>query len=121
MKHQIKIRRAYLPAQPEDGVRVLIDRLWPRGISRENLQMAAWHREIAPSDEARKAFGHDPEKFAAFAARYRAELEANPQAADFLAACRSWLADADVTLLFGAKEPQYSNAAVLQAWLQQKL
>lgn len=121
MEHKIRVRRAYLPAQPEDGVRVLVDRLWPRGVSREALQAAAWRRGIAPSDAARKAFGHKPEKFAAFAAQYRAELEANPQAADFLTDCRAWLADADVTLLFAAKDVQHSNAAVLQAWLAQKL
>ncbi len=121
MEHQIRIRRAYLPARQEDGARILVDRLWPRGISREKLQLTAWRREIAPSDAARKAFGHDPEKFSDFTEQYRAELSENPDAAEFLEACRNWLAASDVTLLFSAKDAQHNNAVVLQDWLMRQL
>ena len=116
---QILIKRVYEAAAPEDGCRVLVDRLWPRGISKEHAALADWWKDIAPSPELRKWFGHRPERFAAFAEKYRAELAAEPavpvrtrEAAAHLAAGEN------VTLLYGAKDPAVNHACVLRDWMR---
>ena len=73
----VRLKRAYDPAEPGDGYRVLVDRLWPRGVSKERARLDEWARELAPSAELRTWFGHDPERFAEFERRYRAELAAH--------------------------------------------
>ena len=75
----IRTKRAYEPAGPEDGARLLVDRYWARGIKRENLKLDGWPKEVAPSDELRSWFGHDPAKWDEFCQRYFAELDARPQ------------------------------------------
>src|SRR5674476_1690666 len=97
----INLKRVYEGASPSDGFRVLVDRLWPRGISKEEAHIDEWLRDIAPTTELRKWFGHDPEKWPEFRRRYRAELDANPEALKpLLEAAR----EGDVTLLYSARD-----------------
>lgn len=114
----ITIKRVYDAAADADGYRVLVDRLWPRGISKVKAALGLWLKEIGPSTELRKWFGHDPAKFDEFAERYRAELDANP-AVDRL---RDLLAEHDtVTLLYGAKDAQHNQAVVLKDYLLRRI
>lgn len=103
---------------PTTGARLLVDRLWPRGISKAVLRPDAWLRDLAPSTGLRKWFDHDPEKWDAFRSRYRAELDANPEA---VAEALDWCRKGPVTLLFDAHDAQHSNAVVLRAYLQARL
>ncbi len=115
---RIRTRRAYDPPSAQDGARLLVDRLWPRGIKKEKMQLAGWLREVAPSDRLRHWFGHDPARWTEFQRRYAAELEARPQAwQPILQAAR----DGNVTLLFAAKDAEHNNAAALKAFLDSKL
>ncbi|HNO66607.1 MAG TPA: DUF488 domain-containing protein [Tepidiformaceae bacterium] len=104
------LKRAYEPASPADGKRVLIDRLWPRGVSKEHAHVELWLKEVAPSTELRKWFGHDPEKWAEFQQRYRAELACNPA----LAELRGLAQAGDLTLVYSAKDEQHNDAVVLK-------
>ncbi len=116
-KIQIKLKRVYETPEPEDGQRVLIDRLWPRGLKREDARLDEWLREIAPSDELRRWFGHDPARWEEFQARYRRELEdAGHQAA--LEKLRERAQRGPLTLLFAAKDTEHCNAQVLRALLE---
>lgn len=106
----VRVRRVYDPPSPEDGSRVLVDRLWPRGLSREKAKLDLWLKEIAPSDQLRRWFGHDPARWPDFEAAYRAELAANAEALDRLRAlCR----DGKVTLTYAARDAEHNNAVVL--------
>ena len=112
-----RIKRAYEPPAPGDGCRVLVDRLWPRGLSQDAAAADLWLKDIAPSKELRQWFGHDPARWAAFSKRYRAELEA-PERAAALARLRELERErGTVTLLFGAREETYNHAALLQTLL----
>lgn len=106
----VRVKRIYEPAAGDDGYRVLIDRLWPRGVSKAHAQLDDWAKELSPSDELRRWYGHEPEKFERFAARYREELAAHGEKLDEL---RERAAHGTVTILFGARDGQHSNAAVL--------
>ncbi len=114
-----RIKRIYEPAEPTDGYRVLIDRLWPRGVSKDQADLGQWLRDVAPSTELRKWFHHDPTRMAEFTGRYRAELDANPAAVQVLLR----LADEYpvVTLLYSAHDPKDNQAVVLRAYLTEKL
>lgn len=112
-----KIKRANEPASKTDGARILIDRLWPRGQSKEKLQLTAWVKEIAPSTELRKWFGHDPDKWEAFRKRYRAELDANPEAVAELQGLLNEHPNA--TLLFMAHDEKHCNAVALAEYLRE--
>ena len=117
---EIVTKRVYEPYAESDGYRVLVDRLWPRGLTKERVHYDEWAKFLAPSTELRKWFGHDPAKWDEFQTRYQAELNANPEAATFaqklaaLPACTYPRA----TLLFAAKNQQQNEAVVLQKWLQ---
>ncbi len=114
----VEIKRIYEDPAPEDGERVLVDRLWPRGVSRERARLDAWNKEVAPSPELRKWFGHDPERFAAFTERYREELDGSEDAAAFAAHCAEvGAAGGRGTLLYAAHDPAVNHALVLKAWL----
>lgn len=114
----IRIKRAYEDAAPDDGTRVLVDRLWPRGVSKERMAIAFWAKEVAPSTELRQWFGHDPARWEDFQRRYGEELAGNPAAwQPLLDAARS----GDVTLVYGAKGEQHNDAVVLQRFLQDRL
>ena len=115
---ELRIKRVYERPVPDDGFRVLVDRLWPRGISKEHAALGAWWKEIAPSPELRKWFGHKPENFAAFAEKYRAELEASAELPARIEEIAAHLAAGEnVTLLYGAKDPELNQARVLCDWL----
>ena len=112
----IRIKRAYDPPTKEDGARFLVDRLWPRGMKKEALPMAAWCKEVAPSNELRQWFSHDPDKWKEFQRRYRAELAAHGTAwQPLLDAAKQ----GDVTLLYSAHDTEHNNAQVLKAYLEE--
>jgi uncharacterized protein YeaO (DUF488 family) len=110
----IKLKRAYEPAAKADGTRVLVDRLWPRGVSKKAARIALWLREIAPSAELRKWFGHDPEKWSQFKKKYFRELDANTDAVDQL---RKLIRGGTVTLVYGAKDEEHNDAVALKEYL----
>ena len=110
-----KIERIYESTASDDSYRVLVDRLWPRGISKERAALDEWNKEIAPTDELRKWFNHDPEKFPEFSRRYMKELDNNPAAAE---AKNNWNKQSAVTLLYGAKDAEHNQAIVLKKWLE---
>ena len=107
---KIQIKRVYLPAEDSDGYRVLVDRLWPRGIKKEDAKVDLWAKTLAPSVELRKWFNHIPERFEEFSKKHVEELKANPEAALVLDELRR---HDKVTLLYGAKDEQHNNAVVL--------
>jgi len=109
---QVQVRRVYDPPEPKDGKRVLVDRLWPRGLSKEQARLDDWCKEIAPSNELRKWYGHDPDRYAEFARRYRAELD-DPEHAAALAHLRELARQGRLTLLTATKRSDISEAAVL--------
>jgi uncharacterized protein YeaO (DUF488 family) len=118
MTNTIQIKRAYEPAAKSDGQRFLIDRLWPRGVKKETLHLTGWPKEVAPSNELRQWFNHDPAKWNEFQKRYRAELTAQPEAwQPLLAAAKTGA----VTLLFGAHDTEHNNAVVLKSFLEERL
>ena len=110
----MKIKRAYAPAEESDGYRILVDRLWPRGISKEKAQIDLWLKSVAPSNELRKWFGHDPEKVPEFEQRYRAELAESGALDELRAVLRE---HPDATLLFAAHDEEHNNAVVLKELL----
>jgi uncharacterized protein YeaO (DUF488 family) len=111
----IKIKRIYDAPDPADGRRVLVDRLWPRGISKERALLDWWLKEIAPSDELRRWFGHDPDRWQEFSTRYRQELEAQRPLLEEL---RRQAARDTMTLLYAAKDQEHNNATVLKELLE---
>lgn len=114
MALDVRIKRAYEPADPDDGCRVLVDRLWPRGVSKEAARLDHWLKEVAPSTELRKWFGHDPAKWEEFQRRYQRELDANPEAIDRLV---DWGREDRLTLVYGAADTVHNDAVVLAAYL----
>jgi len=106
----IQAKRIYDPPKRADGYRVLIDHVWPRGISRERAQLDEWARELAPSDELRRWFDHDPARFAEFRARYRGELAAQRERLEKL---RARTQTRPVTILYAARDREHNNAVVL--------
>ena len=114
---RIHTKRVYEEPARSDGRRILIDRLWPRGLSKERAAVAFWARVVAPSNELRRWYGHDPEKWGEFRRRYFAELDANPEG---LAELRAALGRGPVTLVFGSKEAELNNATALREYLQER-
>ncbi len=119
--NKIEIVRIYSKAQPTSGFRVLVDRVWPRGISKENAQLDLWSKEIGPSTELRKWFNHEDEKYPEFRTKYRAELDQNPATKDFVGLIKEKLQTDNVIFLFGAKNEQHNQAVVLQEYLTEKI
>ncbi len=113
----VRLKRAYEPAEPADGYRVLVDRLWPRGVAKEAARLDDWARELAPSDELRRWFGHDPAKFAEFRRRYRAELAAREEK---LRELRRRARRGTVTLVYAARDPEHNDAVVLAELLRER-
>ncbi len=110
-------KRVYDAPEPADGKRILIDRLWPRGLSKEKARVDYWAKDAAPSNELRKWYQHDPEKWPEFRKRYFAELDGAPEA---VAALRAELATGRNTILFGSKEPDLNNARALVEYLGER-
>jgi len=114
----IKVKRVYTPAVSEDGQRFLVDRLWPRGMKKEVLKIEAWYKGVAPSNELRHWYGHDPDKWCEFNQRYFAELDGKPDIwRPLLEAARK----GNITLLFSTKELERNNAVTLRAYLEKQL
>ncbi|WP_337170969.1 DUF488 domain-containing protein [Gemmatimonas aurantiaca] len=112
-RHTVALKRAYDPPSPEDGKRVLVDRLWPRGVSKAEAHIDLWLKDVAPSTDLRTWFAHDPAKWGEFERRYRAELAKNPA----LEELRELVATHSVTLVYGAKDTEHNQAVVLQRLL----
>ncbi|MBB5172582.1 DUF488 family protein [Texcoconibacillus texcoconensis] len=115
----VKIKRAYEQEANEDGVRILVDRVWPRGLSKEKLQIDEWMKEVAPSKELRKWFGHDPEKFEQFKTRYLDELNTDPLKQECLEKIRRLKSNQVVTLVQGARDEKHNQAVVLKKVLDE--
>ncbi|KAA0888321.1 DUF488 domain-containing protein [Oryzomonas rubra] len=113
----IRVKRVYEPHEPEDGPRYLVDRLWPRGVKKENLLLDGWLKDLAPSDNLRRWFGHDPAKWEEFCRRYEAELEGNSQNWHFLL---DMSRKQDITLLFSAHDIEHNNAVALRSFFEKK-
>lgn len=107
----VKIKRVYEKPESHDGTRILVDRLWPRGLTKEKAKVDLWLKEIAPSNELRKWFGHESEKWSEFQKRYRAELRKNNEPLSLL---RKAAAKEPITLLFAAKDEEHNEAVILQ-------
>src|SRR5688572_8040852 len=113
----IRLKRAYEPPARGDGARILVDRLWPRGVKKEALELDLWCKDIAPSPALRKWFDHRADRFEEFARRYRKELDANPAAAAELDEC---IGKDRATLVYGARDPAINHAVVLRDWLLER-
>lgn len=117
----IAIARVYGPQAATGaagGARLLVDRVWPRGIRKAELKPDAWIREVAPSSDLRKWFGHDPARWDGFRDRYRQELRDNP---DAVGRCLEWCRKGPVTLLYGARDEEHNQAVVLAGYLRERL
>ena len=119
-KARLTIKRAYEPPASGDGWRVLVDRLWPRGVSKARLQLDAWVRDVAPSTDLRKWFRHDPELWDEFVRRYREELRAPEQEA-LIGTLSEHATRETVTLIYGARDTEHNEAVVLQNVVQERL
>jgi uncharacterized protein YeaO (DUF488 family) len=113
----VRLKRAYEPAEPSDGHRVLVDRLWPRGVSKEDARLDEWARELGPSTELRRWFGHDPSRFDEFRRRYRAELEAHEAKLEEL---RQRGRRGTLTLVYAARDTEHNDAVVLAELLRRR-
>ena len=113
-KKTVQVKRAYDPPSDNDGVRVLVDRLWPRGLSKTKAAVDLWLKDIAPSVDLRRWFNHDPARWVEFRRRYARELDAKDRA---IAALRGAVRRGRVTLLFSANDPEHNNAVALQSYL----
>ena len=111
-----RLKRAYEPAERDDGFRVLVERLWPRGVSKQKAKLDLWLKDVAPSPALRKWFGHDPRKWNEFRKKYRAELKAHSDAVDLL---KQKGRNARVTLVYGSKDREHNAAIALKEILEQ--
>ena len=110
----LNLKRAYDPPAKTDGVRILVDRLWPRGVSKASAKIDHWLKDVAPSTSLRKWFGHDPARWAEFRKRYARELQANP---DAVVELRKLSRKGKVTLVYGAKDEEHNHAVALRDYL----
>ena len=115
MALNVHAKRIYDPASDGDGYRILIDHVWPRGVSRERAKLDEWARELAPGDELRRWFGHDPDRFEEFRSRYRDELQAQ---AERLGELRRRARKGPVTIVYAARDQEHNNAVVLAELLR---
>ena len=115
---QVDIKRVYEQAADEDGVRILVDRLWPRGVSKERAALSGWLKDVAPSPDLRRWWHHDPDHFQDFARRYRTELDDNPALEDLLSIVRE---HDRTTLVYAAKDPAVNHALILRDYIRQAL
>ena len=114
----LRVKRAYDPPGQDDGVRVLVDRLWPRGLAKDKASVDLWLKDLGPSMALRRWFDRDPSKWTEFASRYAGELDAKASAVEALAGA---MRRGRVTLLFAARDPQHNNAVALEAYLKQRV
>lgn len=114
----IHIKRIYDTADPSDGIRILVDKLWPRGISKERANLSFWAKDLAPSTELRKQYSHDSQSWPAFRDSYFAELDSNPEA---LSELKTYFNGGVVTFLFSSKETKLNNAVALKEYVESYL
>ncbi len=114
---RVRLKRAYDPPAPDDGARILVERLWPRGLSKEKAALAEWAKDVAPSPELRRWYGHDRARWDEFRRRYRAELADRDEAREAFARLRARAARESVTLVYATRDAEYSSAAVLAGLL----
>jgi len=114
---KIRLKRVYEPPEKEEGLRLLVERLWPRGLTKEKARIDAWYKDVAPSPELRRWYGHDPEKWEAFRRRYLDELRGNPEAVSRL---RERVKEGPVTFVFAAKDEKHNSALLLKEFLEGK-
>lgn len=119
MSTRIWLRRAYDDPTHNDGYRVLVDRIWPRGVSKDDLELDAWEKDLAPSDDLRKWFDHDPERWDEFQVRYRDELDADA-ASKILDRLVDRIESGRITLVYGAKDEEHNQAVVLRDVLEER-
>lgn len=117
MMHQVKLKRIYEPVGDEDGKRVLIDRLWPRGVKKEQARLDEWMKEIAPSPKLRRWFNHRPDRFEKFCELYQKELAYDAGRRQLLEQICRYLKEDHVTFLYAAKDPIHNHAVVLKDWI----
>lgn len=115
----VRIKRAYQPVSRKDGYRVLVDRLWPRGIRKQNLELDEWLKDLAPSTELRKAFGHDPAKWKSFVSAYKKELR-TPAARGLVDKLVRRSAKRTLTLIYGARDEEHNEAVVLKDLIEKE-
>ena len=114
----ITLKRVYDAASPEDGIRILVERLWPRGIKKDTFEFDSWFKDVAPSEALRRWFGHNPKKWRTFCDRYFAELDSNPRAWEpIVKAARR----GRVTLLYSSRDTVHNNAVALRDYFQEKI
>lgn len=118
LNNMIHLQRAYDEPITAGGRRFLVDRLWPQGIKKDDLALDGWFKDIAPSDELRRWFAHDPQKWLVFQQRYRDELDAKPESWQPLLAAAG---KGDITLVYGARDREHNNAVVLKAYLEEQI
>ena len=118
---KILIKRVYEAPEAGDGCRILVDRLWPRGLTKERLHADSWIKYISPSPEIRNAFCHKEEYFDTFKAAYLAELNANPQKDEFINIAKECLGNGNLTLLYAAASKTDNHAVILQDWLESQI
>ncbi len=118
MRRTIKLKRAYETAEADDGCRVLVDRLWPRGLTKDDAHIDLWLKEIAPSQDLRKWFNHDASRWKEFQQRYFGEIEEHPEA---LAQLLTEVRKGRVTLVYGAKDQEHNNAVALKQFVEANL
>ena len=115
---KIQLKRAYEPPEKPDGARLLVERLWPRGLTKEKAGIDEWFKDVAPSQELRKWYGHDPEKWEGFRKRYLDELRANSEAVNRL---RERVKEGPVTFVYAAKDEEHNSALLLKEFLEGKM
>lgn len=118
---KVKLKRVYDDPQKNDGYRILVDRLWPRGVKKEDLPYDLWEKEITPSNHLRKWFDHEPEKFKQFKSSYIEELLENEETDAFVETVKEELEDKDVTLLYAAKDEENNHAIILKEFLDEQI
>ena len=120
MAYQIKVKRIYEPAENEDGKRILIDRLWPRGVKKEQARLDEWMKEIAPSPKLRRWFGHKPERFEKFRELYEKELDSDSVRRQLINRICQYVKEDHITFLYAAKDPIHNHAVVLRDWVKNR-
>jgi len=116
----IALKRAYEPPAERDGQRILVDRVWPRGLTKDDLRLDEWYRDLAPSTELRRWFGHDPDRWDEFRKRYTAELR-SPQVRERIERLAALAKRGKVTLVFGARDQEHNQAVVLRDYVQRMI
>ncbi|MDO5021876.1 MAG: DUF488 domain-containing protein [Eubacteriales bacterium] len=119
--YSISCKRVYDEPDINDGKRILVDRLWPRGLKKEIAKLDFWAKDMTPSTDLRKWFSHDPDKYDAFSAQYTIELDNNPSADSFIESLRNTLKTEPVTFLYAAKDTTNNHANVLKNWVYKRL